>query len=81
MIKYKISMDAHCDGCEKVLASSVVHKPADIDPTRWGWNHHWKKNGVLIVQRRYGQPTIYCQACADGNLKLAKKVAKKGGGQ
>lgn len=66
MIDYHISMTARCDCCRRVIDRAVVTKPSAIDPKRWEWKRQWKKQGTMLRERRYGQPTIYCPPCADG---------------
>jgi len=59
-------MTARCDLCGHVIDKAVVVKPSAINSKRWDWQREWKKRGVMKNQRRYGQPTLYCQSCADG---------------
>jgi hypothetical protein len=66
MIDYHIQMTARCDCCGRVIDKAVVLKPSAIDPKRWDWQREWKASGVMKRERRYGQPLIYCQPCADG---------------
>jgi len=66
MIDYHITMTARCDQCGRVMEKAVLIKPSDVQLKRWEWNREWKKKRVMLVDRKYRRPLIYCQPCADG---------------
>jgi len=69
MIEYEIHMVAICDGCKRHIAVGTCNRPSDIESIKFQWRRKWRLLGIMERARRFGQPTIYCQTCADGNPK------------
>lgn len=44
-------------------------------PRPWIAVSEWKRLGAIKRERRYGQPMIYCQPCADGSPNVASQTA------